>query len=531
MTDIEPDRFDAHIHWYPVAASREVGDGRIVQSFLDGHELALWRSADGVAHAWENRCPHRGTRFSLGWIDGDTLSCAYHGWRFGKDGACTYIPAKPKLSPPRSACAKTYAVREEGGLIWATLGDASWRGIGDVRMPNAFCRSFVVYRSPRVTRAFLRDHFAAVCMDGAMMERRDESGARHVLFLQPISDEQTVLYLWIDTEDEAGSAAHIEATLRAAHAFKALHTQLEADVQYASVGSRTMSDARHQATQDGAPVDEWFVVSAAARVGTTPLRTALLGRPLAVWRDALTGEPVAAPDTGVPERHHAIDRYGYTWVALAEPRRALFTLPQYDQPGRRIVDCGAFGVHTSGPRVIENFLDMGHFPYVHAGILGEEPHTEVKDYKVHEDEHGELWATDCAFWQPRAAAAADAGMDVDYAYRVPNPFCALLYKTSPRMPAERDVIALFVQPLSEVESRVHFLMLLFDDEHDNRALVSFQQTIFGQDKPILESQLPKRLPLDARAEVSTRADAMSMAYRRWLKARGLGYGVEVKSSR
>jgi phenylpropionate dioxygenase-like ring-hydroxylating dioxygenase large terminal subunit len=289
-----------------------------------------------------------------------------------------------------------------------------------------------------------------------------------------------------------------------------------------------MSEAHYQAARDNPPVDEWFVVSAATRIGATPLRTRLLGRPLVVWRDALTGEPVAAPDVGVQDRYHAIDRYGCTWVALAAPRHALFALPQYDQPGRRIVDCGAFGVHTSGPRVIENFLDMGHFPYVHTGILGEEPHTEVKDYKVHEDEHGELWATGCAFWQPRAAAAAAAGMEVDYTYRVPQPFCALLYKTSPRLPAERDVIALFVQPLSEVESRAHLLMLLFDDEHDNTALVSFQQTIFGQDKPILESQLPKRLPLDARAEVSTRADAMSMAYRRWLKARGLGYGVELK---
>jgi phenylpropionate dioxygenase-like ring-hydroxylating dioxygenase large terminal subunit len=25
---------------------------------------------------------------------------------------------------------------------------------------------------------------------------------------------------------------------------------------------------------------------------------------------------------------------------------------------------------------------MGHFPYVHSGILGEEPHTEVKEYDV-----------------------------------------------------------------------------------------------------------------------------------------------------
>ena len=238
MTDIEPDCIDAQIHWYPVAASREVGEGRIMQSFLDGQELALWRSADGEAHAWENRCPHRGTRFSLGWVAADTLSCAYHGWRFGKDGACTYIPAKPNLSPPRSACAKTYAVREAGGLIWATLGDASWRGIGDVQMPNAFCRGFVVYRSPHATRSFLLDHFAAARAGGAVMEQRDESGTRRVLFLQPMSGERTVIYLWIDTEDESGSGARIEAMLRAAHAFRELRMQLEADAHDAPAGNR-----------------------------------------------------------------------------------------------------------------------------------------------------------------------------------------------------------------------------------------------------------------------------------------------------
>jgi nitrite reductase/ring-hydroxylating ferredoxin subunit len=237
LTDIEPDRFDAHLHWYPVAASREVGEGRIVQSFLDGRELALWRSADGAAHAWENRCPHRGTRFTLGWVAGDTLSCAYHGWRFAKSGACTDIPAKPNLSPPRSACAKTYSVREDGGLIWATLGDASWSGIGDLQMPNAFCRSFVVYRSPHVTRLFLHDHFAAARRGGSAMERRDASGTRHVLFLQPMGGERTVVYLWIDTEDKAGGAARHEAMSRAAHAFKALRARLEADVRHAPAGS------------------------------------------------------------------------------------------------------------------------------------------------------------------------------------------------------------------------------------------------------------------------------------------------------
>ena len=43
---------------------------------------------------------------------------------------------------------------------------------------------------------------------------------------------------------------------------------------------------------------------------------------------------------------------------------------------------GSIAVGVSGLRVVENFLDMGHFPYVHTGILGAEPHTEVKEYDV-----------------------------------------------------------------------------------------------------------------------------------------------------
>ena len=53
----------------------------------------------------------------------------------------------------------------------------------------------------------------------------------------------------------------------------------------------------------------------------------------------------------------------------------------------------------------------------------------------------------------------------------------------------------------------------------------FQQLIFGQDKSILENQLPKRLPLDPRVETPIRADKSSIVYRRHLTDLGLRYGV------
>ena len=52
-----------------------------------------------------------------------------------------------------------------------------------------------------------------------------------------------------------------------------------------------------------------------------------------------------------------------------------------------------------------------------------------------------------------------------------------------------------------------------------------QHTIFMQDKPVLESQFPKRLPLDLRAELHTAADKASSAYRRHLKMLGITFGV------
>eukprot|EP01032_Pedospumella_encystans_P034979 gene34979-39556_t len=61
---------------------------RLCRAQLLDLPLALWRDIGGQAHAWEDRCPHRGTRLSLGTQQGDTLRCAYHGWRFGASGKC-----------------------------------------------------------------------------------------------------------------------------------------------------------------------------------------------------------------------------------------------------------------------------------------------------------------------------------------------------------------------------------------------------------------------------------------------------------
>ena len=74
--------------------------------------------ADGVARAWENRCPHRGMRLSYGVVRGNRLTCLYHGWTYDGDGGCAAIPAHPDVTPPKTIRARTYQCREIGGLVW-----------------------------------------------------------------------------------------------------------------------------------------------------------------------------------------------------------------------------------------------------------------------------------------------------------------------------------------------------------------------------------------------------------------------------
>jgi phenylpropionate dioxygenase-like ring-hydroxylating dioxygenase large terminal subunit len=59
----------------------------------------------------------------------------------------------------------------------------------------------------------------------------------------------------------------------------------------------------------------------------------------------------------------------------------------------------------------------------------------------------------------------------------------------------------------------------------DESLRAFQDSIFLQDRPILENQTPRRLPLAPGAEVPVACDRMSQAYRRYLATEGVRYGV------
>lgn len=87
--------------------------------------LVLWRDASDVAHAFEDRCPHRSAPLSQGFVKDGCLVCPYHGWSFGDDGKCTHIPALGTDGAiPASARTRTYPVMEHQGYVWIWPGEA-----------------------------------------------------------------------------------------------------------------------------------------------------------------------------------------------------------------------------------------------------------------------------------------------------------------------------------------------------------------------------------------------------------------------
>ncbi|EHK54004.1 aromatic ring-hydroxylating oxygenase subunit alpha [Allomesorhizobium alhagi] len=271
-------------------------------------------------------------------------------------------------------------------------------------------------------------------------------------------------------------------------------------------------------------LNDWHVVAdGSALPANVPFSTCLLGVDLSISARNDGAIRIVRADTGA--RVNSVQRYGFLWACLGKPERDILYIPEADEPDRHLVSGGSIAVKVSGLRAVENFLDMGHFPFIHTGWLGEEPHTEVVPYKVEITNQDEVLATECKFYQPIASPTARKGMIVDYIYKVIRPYTVALYKSNPLQKDRLDVITLFVQPVDEENCVAHPYLCYLKDGMDAATVRSFMQLIFAQDKPILENQVPKRLPLDPRAETPIRADAVSVYYRRWLRDRAVTYGA------
>jgi 3-ketosteroid 9alpha-monooxygenase subunit A len=111
--------------WFMIAAADEVRDTPLPLRFF-GNDFALYRGESGRVVLLDAYCPHMGTHIARnttsyvvieGQIEGDSIRCPYHAWRFGPDGKCDDIPYHDGPIPA-AACIKSWPVVESMGCIF-----------------------------------------------------------------------------------------------------------------------------------------------------------------------------------------------------------------------------------------------------------------------------------------------------------------------------------------------------------------------------------------------------------------------------
>jgi phenylpropionate dioxygenase-like ring-hydroxylating dioxygenase large terminal subunit len=109
--------FSKH-NWYLGAYSNELKVNQILPRTFFSQGYVLFRTSDGQVHIVAESCPHKAASFALGKIHQDSLVCAYHGWKFDREGNLNEIPnLESQDSLPRCRLKKLKVI-EQDGFIW-----------------------------------------------------------------------------------------------------------------------------------------------------------------------------------------------------------------------------------------------------------------------------------------------------------------------------------------------------------------------------------------------------------------------------
>lgn len=248
------------------------------------------------------------------------------------------------------------------------------------------------------------------------------------------------------------------------------------------------------------------------------------------WRydsEGVCVEIPAQPSRSLPQKarvdsYPTEERYGWVWAFLGDlPESQRPALPKWDHLHSSELRSvrGEYLWQAHYTRVVENAVDIAHTPFLHHRSFGNADHPEMPDYEVSVPEKDAIQAQVRLPIPNRLALAKSLfpsmTNDVTLTIHMPNINC--LDTVFPN--GWRFHLVLVHLPIDERTTKTWFLQSrnfvttpIFDPIARR---ISLQ--ILSEDRSVVESQ-PEPVPLDSANELSVRADALSIAYRKLLRS-------------
>jgi vanillate O-demethylase monooxygenase subunit len=230
----------------------------------------------------------------------------------------------------------------------------------------------------------------------------------------------------------------------------------------------------------------------------------------------LPGRARLEPAGGVREQD------GLVLVAPKDPIAAPPPVPEAADPTFAEGRLPSMEVRAGAGLLADNFLDVAHFPFVHATTFGADEVRQVPPYRVHRSG----WTFEASY-EHRFANREDPAVGRGerplvqtrrLTYRYHAPF-HLVLRIDFLESGGSNVVGFFIQPETEDRCRLYTTLWRNDLGGDPARMaeaVAFEVAVLEEDLAVQSAYDDLVLPLDPRAEVHTRADRITVELRRIL---------------
>jgi phenylpropionate dioxygenase-like ring-hydroxylating dioxygenase large terminal subunit len=237
---------------------------------------------------------------------------------------------------------------------------------------------------------------------------------------------------------------------------------------------------------------------------------------------ALGGGATLPPTARLTAAAAVAEAHGIVFISPEEPITPLGSVREADDASFMEGALPTLRARASAGLLADNFLDVAHFPFVHAGTFGADEASEVPPFHV--DREG--W-TFTATYEHQFAHREDPGVAAGLrplvqtrrlTYRLVAPF-HLVLRIDFVDSGGSNVIGFFIQPETGESCRLFTTLWRDDlegDEERMREAVDFELAVLREDLRVQEAYHELVLPLEPRAEVHTRADRSTLELRRVL---------------